>query len=95
MAPFALDASVLLHHAVLCSGITSGDGELCLVSGAAGVSLEPCLLAIAAGDGREVMELDKDRAPACLGASRAASVGVGIHRMPRSRNHSCLMRHVV
>ena len=72
MESFALDASVLLRPTILCSGITSGDGELCLVSRAAGVSLEPCLLAIAAGDGREVMELDKDCVPACTSASRCA-----------------------
>lgn len=44
----------------LClSGVTSSLGEQCLVSSSAGVSLEPCLAAIAAGDGREVMQFDK------------------------------------
>ena len=45
------------------------------VAGNAGVSLEPCLLAIAAGDGREVMELDKQcaQAPALLRFRRAGA----------------------
>jgi hypothetical protein len=45
---------------MLVSGITSGDGEQCLVTGASGVTLESCLEAIAAGDGREVLQFDKD-----------------------------------
>lgn len=44
---------------MLVSGITSTDGEQCLVAGASGIALEPCLEAIAAGDGREVMQFDK------------------------------------
>lgn len=45
---------------MLVSGITSLDGEQCLVTGASGITLEPCLEAVAAGDGREVMQFDKD-----------------------------------
>ena len=41
----------------LTSGITSAVGEQCLVKGA---SMEPCLEAIAAGDGREIMQFDED-----------------------------------
>lgn len=52
--------------------MTSQSGEQCLVSGSAGVSLEPCLSAIAAGDGREVMSFDKAVRAACVaGSSRA------------------------
>ena len=40
------------------SGITTLDGEQCLVVGSSGIHLEPCLEAIAAGDGREVLQLD-------------------------------------
>jgi hypothetical protein len=36
-------------------------GEQCVVSTSAGISLESCLEAIAAGDGREVMQIDKAR----------------------------------
>ena len=43
------------------------------MAGAAGVSLEPCLLAIAAGDGREVMELDKDTMHALISKDVLAS----------------------
>jgi len=42
------------------SGITSPVGEQCLVTGASGVHLEPCLESIAAGDGREVLQQDED-----------------------------------
>ena len=42
---------------LLTSGITSPSGEQCLVNGA---SLEPCLDAISAGDGREIMQFDED-----------------------------------
>jgi len=45
---------------MMVSGITSAAGEQCLVVGASGVNLEPCLEAIAAGDGREVLQLDKE-----------------------------------
>lgn len=44
---------------MLVSGITSPAGEQCLVTGASGVHLEPCLEAIAAGDGREVLQQDE------------------------------------
>ena len=42
------------------SGITSAAGEQCFVTGASGVHLEPCLEAIAAGDGREVLQQDEE-----------------------------------
>lgn len=46
---------------MLVSGITSAVGEQCLTNaGALGVIPEPCLEAIAAGDGREVMKFDAD-----------------------------------
>ena len=51
------------HTFLLCyfaSGITSAVGEQCLVASAAGLGLEPCLDAVAAGDGREVMQFDED-----------------------------------
>ena len=45
----------------LASGITSAIGEQCLTNaGALGVFPEPCLEAIAAGDGREIMKFDAD-----------------------------------
>ena len=58
-----LHSPYILWHGlhIRASGITSTAGEQCVVSGAAGVSLEPCLLAIAAGDGREVFQMDKER----------------------------------
>ena len=40
------------------SGVTSASGEQCLVAGNAGIYLEPCSDAIAAGDGREVLQFD-------------------------------------
>jgi len=45
---------------MLVSGITSAAGEQCVVAGGLGLGLEPCLEAIAAGDGREVMQFDED-----------------------------------
>ena len=42
-------------------------GEQCLTNaGALGVIPEPCLEAIAAGDGREVMKFDEDRDRTCM-----------------------------
>ena len=48
------------HAFVFGSGITSSAGEQCVVTGTAGIHLEPCLEAIAAGDGRKVMQFDKE-----------------------------------
>jgi len=46
---------------MLVSGITSTVGEQCLVNTAiAGVALEPCMDAIATGDGREILQFDSD-----------------------------------
>lgn len=45
---------------MLVSGISSLDGEQCLVAGSSVLNLEPCLEAVAAGDGREVMQFDGD-----------------------------------
>jgi hypothetical protein len=45
---------------MLVSGITSSFGELCLTTSSPGANLESCLEAIAAGDGREVVEFDQD-----------------------------------
>ena len=53
--------AVCFRERCLCqtpSGITALDGEQCLVVGSSGIHLEPCLEAIAAGDGREVLQLD-------------------------------------
>ena len=45
----------------IASGITSAIGEQCLTNGGSlGLVPEPCLEAIAAGDGREVMKFDAD-----------------------------------
>ena len=55
---------VLINIAYLnASGITSAVGEQCLTNaGTLGVLPEPCLEAIAAGDGREIMKFDADTA---------------------------------
>ena len=46
---------------IIASGITSAIGEQCLTNaGSLGLVPEPCLEAIAAGDGREVMKFDAD-----------------------------------
>jgi hypothetical protein len=44
---------------LFASGITSSAGEQCIVTGTSGIQMESCLEAIAAGDGREVMQFDK------------------------------------
>ena len=50
----------------IASGITSAIGEQCLTNaGSLGLVPEPCLEAIAAGDGREVMKFDADLQHAC------------------------------
>jgi hypothetical protein len=49
----------------VASGITSSAGEQCIVTGASGIQLQACVEAIAAGDGREVMQFDK----VCMAAS--------------------------
>ena len=64
--PTRARVDALLLNAIAPSGITSGDGEQCLVTGASGVTLEPCLEAIAAGDGREVLQFDKERVRSSL-----------------------------
>jgi len=46
---------------MLVSGMTSAVGEQCVVNSAsAGVGLEPCIGAIATGDGREILQFDSD-----------------------------------
>lgn len=60
---YGINSAVLVAEPgpfMLVSAITSSHGEQCLVSGSTGVSLESCLGAIAAGDGREVLQLDRD-----------------------------------
>ena len=60
---FGLNSAALIAQPgpfMLVSGITSAVGEQCLVTGAGGVHLEPCLGAIAGGDGREVLQQDED-----------------------------------
>ena len=54
-------------NVLMCvSGITSRTGEQCLVSSSsAGVHLEPCFEAIAAGDGREIMQFDSVHVRQC------------------------------
>lgn len=41
---------------MLVSSVASAGGEMCVVAADAGVRLAPCLLAIAAGDGREIFQ---------------------------------------
>jgi len=66
---------------MLVSGITSVAGEQCLVASASGINLETCLEAIAAGDGREVMQLDRDgqlvAGSACVALVDAETAGGG------------------
>lgn len=60
---FGINSAVLIAEPgpiMLVSGITSSDGEQCLVASASGVNLERCLDAIASGDGREILRLDED-----------------------------------
>jgi len=60
---FSLSEMCIKHICLSCyfeSGITSVVGEQCLVASTAGLGLEPCLDAVAAGDGREVMQFDED-----------------------------------
>lgn len=60
---FGINSAALIAQPgpfMLVSGITSPVGEQCLVTGASGVHLEPCLESIAAGDGREVLQQDED-----------------------------------
>ena len=58
---FGMNSVVLLAEGspfMLVSGVTSASGEQCLVASAGAIHAEPCLDAIAAGDGRDVMEFD-------------------------------------
>jgi len=60
---FGINSAVLVAEPgpfMLVSGISSAGGEQCLVASGSTVHLEPCLDAVAAGDGREVMQFDGD-----------------------------------
>lgn len=59
---FGINSAALIAEPgtfMLASGITSSAGEQCIVTGTSGIQMESCLEAIAAGDGREVMQFDK------------------------------------
>lgn len=56
-----IEVSCVIALLLLLSGITSPRGEQCIVSGASGVTLQSCLGAIAAGDGREVLQFDQEK----------------------------------
>ena len=82
-----------IHHVqdrsleFLASGITSAIGEQCLTNaGALGVFPEPCLEAIAAGDGREIMKFDADIARMHGIRVSVASVGSLLH-VPASKEN--------
>ena len=61
---FGISDAVLLSEAgpmMLVSGVTSRNGEQCFVNlGDGALGVEPCLDAIAAGDGREIFTLTDD-----------------------------------
>jgi len=69
------------------SGITSAVGEQCLVTGASGVHLEPCLESIAAGDGREVLQQDEASRYTNAFVSEPASFAVIGHLIPGRSHH--------
>jgi len=59
---FGINSAALIAEPgtfMLASGITSSAGEQCIVTGTSGIQLESCLEAIAAGDGREVLQFSK------------------------------------
>ena len=63
---------------MLVSGVTSTSGEQCMVVGGSGdLTAEPCLDAIAAGDGREIFVLDNDGHITNLAAERCVTLADG------------------
>jgi len=87
---FGINSAALIAEPgpfMLASGITSAAGEQCLVTGASGVHLEPCLEAIAVGDGREVLQQDEDGRivnladGACLALADGDTTGGGVLAM--------------
>ena len=63
---------------MLVSGVTSTSGEQCVVVGDSGdLAVEPCLDAIAAGDGREIFVLDDDGHIGHLTAQRCVTLADG------------------
>ena len=73
---------------LLTSGITSPSGEQCLVNGA---SLEPCLDAIAAGDGREIMQFDEDYSTYLIAKHVCFSSGVPLATSKSAQTHGLVL----
>ena len=78
---FGISDAVLLATpgpVMLVSGVTATGGEQCVVVGGRGdLTVEPCLDAIAAGDGREVFVLGDDGLIANLAAQRCVTLADG------------------